>query len=152
MFGRVSAEGFEALHVLIAKLKAMSRSQTTLSRINTTNAKSQTALKPGVMETSDKFEKGSKGKKRARYNTKPSTQSTDAAETLEPYNTVTHEGGEFIEVSGGEAIVWKKAEDVWRFLTTSFTPPAWGEVFQSSTTITQEKKRKLRSGAELHLK
>jgi len=151
MYGRVSAEGFEAIHALIKKLKEMSQSQSTLNRIKTTNGKAQAVMKPQVMVATDKYTKGSTGKKRGTYKKNPSTQSTDAAESLEAYKTVTVGGEEFIEVFGGEGRIPKKYEDLWRLLTTSFVPPAWVELFQSSTTIPQNKKRKICSTAELNL-
>mmetsp|Transcript_4914 Transcript_4914/g.6192 ORF Transcript_4914/g.6192 Transcript_4914/m.6192 type:complete len:540 (+) Transcript_4914:904-2523(+) len=151
MYGRVSAEGFEAIHALIKKLKEMSQSQSTLNRTKTTNGKAQAVMKPQVMVATDKYTKGSTGKKRGTYKKNPSTQSTDAAESLEAYKTVTVGGEEFIEVFGGEGRIPKKYEDLWRLLTTSFVPPAWVELFQSSTTIPQNKKRKICSTAELNL-
>ncbi|KAK1733528.1 hypothetical protein QTG54_015816 [Skeletonema marinoi] len=111
----------------------------------------QYLMKPQVMAATDKYTKGSTGKERGTYKKKPSTQSTDAAESLEAYKTVTVGGEEFIEVFGGEGRIPKKYEDLWRLLTTSFVPPAWVELFQSSTTIPQNKKRKICSTAELNL-
>lgn len=151
MYGRVSAESFEAIHALISKLKTMSQSQSTLNRIKTTCGKAQTTMKPGVMSATDNYNKRSRGKKRGPYKTKPSTQSTEAAESFDAYNVVTVQNVQYIDVLAGEACVLKEYEDYWRLLTTTFTPPAWGEQFQSSTTIPQDKKRKISSGAELNL-
>jgi len=67
-------------------------------------------MKTQVTAATDKYTKGSTGKKRGPYKTKPSTQSTDAAESLETYKTVTIGGEEFIEVFGGEGRVPKKCE------------------------------------------
>ncbi len=82
---------------------------------------------------------------------KPSTQSTEAAESFEAYNVVTVRGIEHVEVFAGEGRVLKEVEDHWRLLTASFTPPEWGKHFQSSTTIPQEKKRRICSCTELNL-
>lgn len=151
MCGRVSAESFEAIHPNISKLKTMSRSQSTLNRIKTTNNKLQSVMKPDVMSATETYTKRSTGKKRGPYDTTPSTQSTEAAESFEAYDIETFEGVEFIKVFAGEAIVRKEHEDYWRMLSTSYTPPEWGEHFQSSQTIPQEKKRRISSGAELNL-
>ena len=151
MYGRVSAEGFEAIHALITKLKTMSRSQSTLNRIKTVNGKTQTVMKPEVMSATVKYTERSTGKKRGTYKRKASTQSTEAAETFEAYDVETVGGVVYTKVFAGEGVILKEHEHYWRMLTTSFTPPEWGEHFQSSTTIPQEKKRKICSGAELNL-
>eukprot|EP00969_Alexandrium_andersonii_P055942 2465600-Alexandrium_andersonii.AAC.1 len=63
----------------------------------------------------------------------------------------TYGGVEYIKVFAGEGVILKDHEDIWRMLSTSYTPPKWGEHFQSSQTIPQEKKRRISSGADLNL-
>lgn len=81
----------------------------------------------------------------------PSTQSTEAAESFEAFDIETYGGAEYIKVHAGEGVILKEYEDIWRMLSTSYIPPQWSEPFQSSTAISQEKKRKITSGAELNL-
>ena len=125
MCGRVSAESFEAIHALIAKLKSMSRSQSTLNRIKTTNGKLQTVMKPEVMSATEMYTEKSTGKKRGPYNKTPSTQSTEAAESFEAYDIETYGGVEYIKVFAGEGVILKDHKDIWRMLSTSYTPPKW---------------------------
>lgn len=63
----------------------------------------------------------------------------------------TYGGVEYIKVFAGEGVILKDHEDIWRMLSNSYTPPKWGEHFQSSQTIPQEKKRRISSGADLNL-
>ena len=63
----------------------------------------------------------------------------------------TNGGVEYIKVFAGEGVILKDHIDIWRMLSTSYTPPKWGEHFQSSKTIPQEKKRRISSGADLNL-
>ena len=42
----------------------------------------------------------------------------------------THGGVEYIKVFAGEGVIQKDHEDIWRMLSTSYTPPKWGERFQ----------------------
>ena len=129
----------------------MGRSQSTHNRIKTANGKLQTVMNPKVMAADEKYTEESTGKKRGRYNTTPSTQSTEAAESFEAFDIETYGGVEYINVHAGEGVILKEYEDIWRMLSTSYIPPHWSEPFQSSTTISQEKKRKITSGAELNL-
>jgi len=86
-----------------------------------------------------------------KTNTMPPTHSTEAAESFEAYDIETHGGVEYIKVFAGEGVILKDHEDIWRMLSTSYTPLKWGEHFQSSQTIPQEKKRRISSGADLNL-
>ena len=108
-------------------------------------------MKPEVMSATETYTERSTGKKRGPYNTTPSTHSTEAAESFEAYDIETHGGVEYIKVFAGEGVILKDHEDIWRMLSTSYTPPKWGEHFQSSQTIPQEKKRRISSGADLNL-
>ena len=107
-------------------------------------------MKPEVMSATDDYTKKSTGKKRGPNKRKPSTQSTEAAESYEAYEVVQVGEIEYIEVFAGEGRVLREVQDYWRLLTTTFTPPAWGNHFQSSTAISQEKKRRISSGADLN--
>ena len=65
MLDRVSEESFEAVHALMAQIKAMLATMTSnQKRIETATSKAQTKLKPGVMDASVKLKQGSTGKKR----------------------------------------------------------------------------------------
>jgi len=108
--------------------------RSTLACVNSkwreTVGKLQTVMKPEVMSATETYTERSTGKKRGPYNTTPSTHSTEAAESFEAYDIETHGGVEYIKVFAGEGVILKDHEDIWRMLSTSYTPPKWGERFQ----------------------
>ena len=81
------------------------------------------------LTTLETYTERSTGKKRRTYNSTPSTHSTEAAESFEAYDIETYGGVEYIKVFAGEGVILKDHEDVWRMLSTSYTPPKWGEPF-----------------------
>ena len=54
----------------------------------------------------------------------------------------THGGVEYIKVFAGEGVIQKDHEDIWRMLSTSYTPLKWGEHFQSSQTNNSTREEK----------
>ena len=54
----------------------------------------------------------------------------------------THGGVEYIKGFAGEGVILKDHEDIWRMLSNSYTPPKWGEHFQSSQTNNSTREQK----------
>ena len=54
----------------------------------------------------------------------------------------TYGGVEYIKVFAGEGVILKDHEDIWRMLSNSYTPPKWGEHFQSSQTNNSTREEK----------
>eukprot|EP00985_Skeletonema_marinoi_P012881 scaffold6298_cov138-Skeletonema_marinoi.AAC.5 len=58
----------------------------------------------------------------------------------------TYGGVEYIKVFAGEGVILKHHKDFWRMLSTSYTPPKWGEHFQSSQTIPKQFHKRRKGG------
>ncbi|KAL7548977.1 hypothetical protein ACHAWF_012244 [Thalassiosira exigua] len=142
MLGRVSEESFESVHTLMAKIKEMvSSMHSDTQRIETAAAKSQTTLKPKVMEASIKLSE-KPTKKRDADAPKRKAVPRAATNTSVPIDVVTVlvGGEEFIDILGGRARLPKEWEHLYNLITSSRVPPSWRRIWDESSCICAVKK------------
>ena len=140
MYGILSAESFEAIHVVIEQLLKLSASQSTEKKIATTNAKTQTLSKVAVRTATDVINEQRTGKPRGPYRKKVVSPGDNSASDYMQHNVVDCDGVQFIEVLQGTGLVKQTWEEWYSFLMHHRAPRSWMEPFHSSPTLSKNLK------------
>jgi len=140
MYGILSAESFEAIHVVIEQLLKMSASQTTEKKIATTNAKTQTLSKEAVRKATGAINEGRTGKPRGPYRKKVVSPGDNSASDYMQHKVVNFDDVQFIEVLQGTGLVKQTWEEWYSFLMHHRAPRSWMEPFHSSPTLSKKLK------------
>ena len=142
MLDRVSEESFEAVHALMAQIKAMLATMTSdQKRIETVTSKAQTKLKPGVMDASVKLKQGSTGKKRGPAKNVPARLEAVTAPSDIAFVVVVVGGRKYIEFLNRKARLPKEWQELYILVTAGRVPQSWMKVFEDSVHLTEEKKQ-----------
>jgi hypothetical protein len=144
MFGILSEESMEALHVLVSAIKSLTSSQPTEQRIATNNAKTQSISKPSIRAVSKLIDETRTGKARGSgtYNIKPKEIDNDNPSTNSmQHKTITIDGQVFVDTEHGR--LPRDMEELYILLVLRRAPPSWTEIFTSCASLTKEMKTKL---------
>ena len=132
MAGRISEESNEAFNATLAEIKRRLRCMpTTSTRIEVTNARTQSNLNGDILEHKIKLKVATTGKKRGRQKARAKVaDNLSIIKRVDEY--YLFKGEKYLKLSSGNLLpqVW---EDLYRWFGSAIAPKAWREAMTRTT-------------------